>query len=449
MPDPIIIIGGGIAGMAAAWRLIPTGLPVTLLEARPRLGGRLDSLRAAGAPTPFDNGPHLFLSSYVRTRRLLREIGLERDFDYPWPGRLPVIGPQGRAAILWEWPLPAPFNFSAGLLSFPLLSWKARNRAVLAARDLLTGPLEAEVSAAQWLEAHGEAEERGLFWEPLVRAALNAPSEAVPVRDLQVILREGFAKGLTGGRLGHARRPLGKIFGEGMRRALEEAGVQVLTGHTVGGAEITAGRITSVKLRNGRSLPCRAVVAALPPWALYDWLRTLPHPTPLVAPLHLEAWGAQSLVSLFLWAGQRPWVEPWTSLPGRRAAWVFDYTRLWGDSRAPLGLILEWPDLPQSQTAAAMRGFVAREILPELAAALPQLSRVPWRAWKLVRERRATPLRPRALWGHPLSPTTALPNLVLAGDWLDPLLPPTVEAAVRSGEAAGEKIIMQKIALDK
>jgi monoamine oxidase len=57
----------------------------------------------------------------------------------------------------------------------------------------------------------------------------------------------------------------------------------------------------------------------------------------------------------------------------------------------------------------------------------------------VVKERRATP---RHLPGTILRPQRLpLANLALAGDWTDPVLPATIEAAVRSGEAAAKAIL--------
>ena len=120
-----IVLGGGISGIAAAWRLRQAGASVALLEARAHLGGRLTSHAAPDLPTPFDNGPHLFLSSYASTRRLFKELGIDAHFEYPYPGAIPFIRTNGRRARLQEWPLPAPLNFVGGLLGFSALSWAA------------------------------------------------------------------------------------------------------------------------------------------------------------------------------------------------------------------------------------------------------------------------------------------------------------------------------------
>jgi len=43
-----------------------------------------------------------------------------------------------------------------------------------------------------------------------------------------------------------------------------------------------------------------------------------------------------------------------------------------------------------------------------------------------------------ALWGKEMKQTTAIENLTVAGDWLDPELPATVEAGARTGSKAAE-----------
>ena len=69
MSDTIIVIGGGFAGAAAAAMLRAHGATVTLLEARPTLGGRARSDVLDGVS--FDAGAQLITSSFARTHRLI------------------------------------------------------------------------------------------------------------------------------------------------------------------------------------------------------------------------------------------------------------------------------------------------------------------------------------------------------------------------------------------
>ena len=50
MRAPVVIIGGGISGLAAATRLQAHGIPIAILEAKRRLGGRIYTIREGRVP---------------------------------------------------------------------------------------------------------------------------------------------------------------------------------------------------------------------------------------------------------------------------------------------------------------------------------------------------------------------------------------------------------------
>jgi hypothetical protein len=443
----IVVLGGGISGIAAAWRLRQTGASVTLLEARTHLGGRLASHKAPDLPTAFDNGPHLFLSSYARARRLFKELGIQANFEYPYPGAIPFIRSDGQRGRLREWPLPAPLNFAGGLLAFPALPWPARRRAFLAARALLGVSPDEPMDAEGWLDSHSEPEERSIFWEPLIQAALNARPSEISAQNLRTLFKLGFCRRPFGGRLGYATRPLGEIFGRQAQSALEQAGIEVRLKAAGVGLKCESDTIKGIVLQSGEVIACEFVVAALPPWALADWLKGSSAGAQIISEYRLQDWRANPITCMYFWGDDRPLLDGYTCLPGRRAEWVFDFARLWGDMRAPLGVILnEAANGLGAQRAAPLqsrtrtiplegaRSAPLQDIVGELISAFPQLGPVRWMAGKQVSEKRATPLRPRELWGKTLSQETPIRGLYLAGDWLDPELPPTIEAAVRVGE---------------
>jgi phytoene dehydrogenase-like protein len=429
----VIVVGGGIAGIAAARSLETSGYRVTLIEARSTLGGRLGSHSGGELPSDFDNGPHLFLSTYSRTRRLLKSLKLGDALAFPWPGSIPFAGVRTSRTVLRQWILPAPWNFAGGLLSFRGLSLAARRRTVLTAFKLMSASETSSQSVGEWLKEHWGAEDRDVFWLPLIRASLNSPPDTVSIRYLRTVLKEGFCKGFFGGRLGYAREPLGRIFGEKIHRALEKSGIRVLLRAPVVGATVEDDRVRALQLKNGRTLQCDAAILALPPWALEKWLSTLLQGNAVRAVYSTRAWQASSISSVYLWSEHRPILDPFTCLPGTTAEWLFDFARLWEDRRGPVCMLLG------NQPVRATEGDDLSPLLMESASALPQLQRVHWDGWKRITERRAIPLRPRDLWGKTLPQTTPIANLYLAGDWLDEL-PPTVEAAVRSGERVAQMI---------
>ena len=99
MRGRVVVVGGGLAGITAAIALAESGADVTLLEARPRLGGATCSFDRDGLIV--DTGQHVFLGCCSAYRGLLAKLGmtehapLQDRFDVTvllWPNesRFPV-----------------------------------------------------------------------------------------------------------------------------------------------------------------------------------------------------------------------------------------------------------------------------------------------------------------------------------------------------------------------
>jgi monoamine oxidase len=73
----VLIVGAGIAGLTAAYRLQKAGVAVDIIEARRRIGGRIYSLpRAAGTSITVELGGEFIDSNHVSIRKLAQELGL-------------------------------------------------------------------------------------------------------------------------------------------------------------------------------------------------------------------------------------------------------------------------------------------------------------------------------------------------------------------------------------
>lgn len=78
--DEVIVVGAGIAGLTAAWRLRQAGVPVRIVEANSRIGGRMFSLRNHfGDGQVIELGGELIDSDHVRIRALAQELGIALD----------------------------------------------------------------------------------------------------------------------------------------------------------------------------------------------------------------------------------------------------------------------------------------------------------------------------------------------------------------------------------
>lgn len=114
-PQKAFIIGAGIGGLTAAWRLQQAGFDVEVFEREAQASGRVKSLRIG--EQVLDTGATVFLSAYAETHALLAELGLDRELE-PIRGKA-VIVRDGRQHLLdLDAPLKALFT--------PALSWRSK-----------------------------------------------------------------------------------------------------------------------------------------------------------------------------------------------------------------------------------------------------------------------------------------------------------------------------------
>ena len=87
--EPVIVVGGGIAGLSAAWQLKRDGMPVHLYEAADQVGGKVQSSEVAGRIV--DEAADAFLARVPHGIELATELGLADQ----------LISPTSRKAQVW------------------------------------------------------------------------------------------------------------------------------------------------------------------------------------------------------------------------------------------------------------------------------------------------------------------------------------------------------------
>ena len=243
MTDPVIVVGGGLCGLAAAALVAREGTPVTLLERRAEAGGRASTQHVDG----FDltEGAHaLYLGGHG--------IGVLRSLGVDPSGGVPDAA--GGTVLLGGELRPSPFGPLAMLRS-PLLGLRER----AAAGRLLTSlrrvrPEEASgVSAEDWIAAQPGGPRVRALLRALVRLAtytdaLDTISGEVAAQQMRLTLREDV-RYVDGG---------WETIVAGLRGAAERAGVDVRCGTTV--EHVGEGPV--VRLADGGELSASAVVLA-------------------------------------------------------------------------------------------------------------------------------------------------------------------------------------------
>ncbi|MCL6522849.1 MAG: protoporphyrinogen oxidase, partial [Firmicutes bacterium] len=293
-----VVVGGGVAGLAAALELRARGLEVLLLEAGPRLGGKVRSERVDGFLLEY--GPDSFVTYKPGVVEMARRLGLEGRMIPTEPGPGSFIWSRGRLE-----PVPAGLDLMVPadlrqLLATRLLSWPGKLRALA---DLVVPPragggdesLESFVVrrlGREVLERLAEPLIAGIHGAPPERMSLLAafPRYAEMEREAgglirAVTARRRAARAAGAGRGDGAAPPAGAngaapgprrtffmSFDEGMgtlveamAAALAEAGVPARLGEAVEALEpAPGGRGYRLHLAGGERLEAEGVVVAVP-----------------------------------------------------------------------------------------------------------------------------------------------------------------------------------------
>lgn len=318
-PPHVVVVGGGIAGLAAAYRLtqLAPAVVVTLVEASDRLGGKIVTERVDGFV--IEGGPDSFLSAKPRGIGLCRELGLEATLQRTTPRRrrafvlrgtrlhdLPegltglvptrlgpmlrtrLVSPLGKARLALDYALPprrGDDDEALGAFVRRRLGREVYNRLV---EPLMAGIYAGDgdrlsLAATFPQLRQGERDHGGLIRGVL--AAKRGDSSPGDARSA----RPGFVTPRGG--LGDLVDALAERLRAGGARVLLAAPVSRVVGQKAGETDRY-----SVELADGRALRADAVVVAAPAGAAADILEEL-DPT-LAAELAAIPHASTAIVSL-------------------------------------------------------------------------------------------------------------------------------------------------------
>jgi squalene-associated FAD-dependent desaturase len=433
-PAPVVVVGGGLAGTAAALRLADAGAHVVLVEARGRLGGRAGSGMRHGHPV--DTGAHVALRCYKAYLGLLQRVG--SGHLLPLRDRLdvPVLVAGGRTSHLTRaWPL-----------RYAALSPGERARAVAAGLALRrvdpADPARDAESFGHWLDRHGQGERAvRRLWGLLGLPALNLEPREASLAMAATVFRTALFEDADAADLGVPVAPLRDLHDAPVRKTLRGLGVELRTGTRVLALDrVRDGLLVTLRDREGSAaeqLRASCVVLAVPHQQAAGLV-------PSAACPDRDRWaelGSSPIVNTHLLLDRPVLHELFAAAPDSELQWLFDRTTAAGHDRGqylvssvsaagsligmPAGALVERQVdalrrlLPAARGARVVDAFVTREPAATFRAS-PGSAR----------------LRP--------GPRTRWPGLVLAGAWTDTGWPDTLEGAVRSGLTAASSLVTRR-----
>ena len=431
----VVVVGGGVAGLACAVALADRGLRALVLEREAQAGGRARSWREANTGDVVDIGPHVLHTGYRNFPALLERLGT-RDRIAWHDDKLITLATRPRITEIRHRPLPPPFSLLPDFRRMPglgvrdLLSNTRATWRALRFREADVPALDS-VAALDYLRAAGTSEAMvDRFWRFASMAVMNTPLERCSTAALLRVHSQ-----LIGQRRIHFGFPaigLGDLYVPRAIDAIEKGGGRVLRDARVVATEHAAGRHVAM-LEGGVRASARHCVFAVPPAELRSLRSGL-------APGDFEP---SPYVSVYLWFDRKLTRERFWALPWSPARFNYDFYDLsniregWSDRPSVIASNIIYSHGKHDLDDDAIMAATVREVA-ELAPAAAHskvthasVHRIPMAICCPTpgSEARRPPTR------------SSIPGVHLAGDWTRTQMPSSMESAARSGFLAAEAVL--------
>jgi squalene-associated FAD-dependent desaturase len=445
----VIVIGGGLAGLAAGVALAESGWRVRLFEQRPFLGGRATSYVLPDGEH-VDNCQHVTLGCCTNLADFYARVGSAdkiRFFD-----RLFFLDPQGRRGEMQAGIFPAPFHMTGSFAAFAPLTLRDKLSIARAMLDILRtqgkpGDLEENggISMLEWLDRRGQTQgaiER--FWRVVLVSALDEELDRTDARFGVDVFWKAFLSNRTGYRMGVPAVPLANLY-DGCKMEIERRGGEVVLRAPVRGLKIENGEIAGVRFDEGKEETADSYVFAVPHTALAELLpESVKQGDGSLA--NLDKIRVSPITGVHFWFDRHVMKEPFVTLLDTTTQWVFNKTALYGDSNgigksASGGQYLQLVISASYDLLQKPRQEIIDLCLNEVRQAFPAAREAELVKATVIKEAAATFSPEPGVDRWRPKQESSVRGLFLAGDWTATGWPATMEGAVRSGYLAAEAVL--------
>ena len=440
----VAIVGGGLAGIAAALQLAEADCQPILIESRKILGGRATSIIDPRSGELIDNCQHVLMGCCTNLIDLYDRLGVLETID--WHKKLYWAHSHGEVDCVKASWLPAPLHLALSFARMGILQRNERKQIRRAMwRMIRLGSkgrlIWSDRTFAQFLSDCRQDESTiRKFWSTVIVSACNLDIDRVNAAHAIQVFQEGFLGNRWSYTMGLPTVPLVELYGSVMT-TLQAAGGEVHLGRSARSIAYDGRRVKGVVTNDG-VIEAAAVVSAVP----FHRLNKLVSGTMKAADTRLaslDQFEFSPILGVHLWFDQPIMDLPHLILTGGGVHWLFNKgIDVQGRQyiHAVISAADEWMHLDESQ--------IIDRVIKDIHAALPKSIGLEPVQVRSIKEKQATfaatpqaeHFRPTASAGYVGVGGGGIENLFLAGDWCDTGWPATMEGAVRSGYAAAAAI---------
>lgn len=420
----IAVIGGGIAGLSAAYHLSCAGYTPLVFESTKSSGGRASSHYDESFAGSLDNGQHILMGCYEETLRLFERNNLTDYFDFR--KYLHVTYLSDKKYTLSAKTALYPFNLASAILSYAALSLMERLSVITFMKRVLFN-LDSGASGknvSEWLDANLQNEKiKKNLWAPLSIGAMNASLEKSSAVVFKRIIKRIFFTGNFSSVILVPKINLSQSVIDPISKIVTGYGAKFLHSNRIVRIE-QSGEGFLLTSSSGEKYEAQYIISTIPLHAL----RKIEGIGSIIS-IPDEDFNYSSILSVHIKTGTIRFEEPFIGFTDSPIHWVFRHEDY-------ISVVISDADKFEELSHEQIGEMVSGELMKYQILAEGDIQKI-----KVIREKRATFIPDNNSEKLRLPQQTIHPKVFLAGDWTDTGYPATIEGAAFSGNKAAELLL--------
>ncbi|MDX2214825.1 MAG: FAD-dependent oxidoreductase [Oculatellaceae cyanobacterium bins.114] len=261
-PKQVVVVGGGLAGLACAYELSQRGFAVTLLERAAQLGGKIASwdIQVGDQAFRMEHGFHGFFPQYYNLKSLVSELEIENHFKslnyysvvYKDKKYDPEVFRPSHSAFPWnivDLAIASTNRLQWGLNLTKYAHWQVFREITGFHPQKSYNRLD-HLSVAQWVENEFPRGLYDLYFLPFAKSSLNSP-DVMSAAELMQFFHFYFFGNPEGLAFNGTVQDMGRSLVDPIVNAITATGGQVITEATVNRVSWDQGQISSLDYQVG------------------------------------------------------------------------------------------------------------------------------------------------------------------------------------------------------
>ncbi|MBM4165809.1 MAG: FAD-dependent oxidoreductase [Ignavibacteria bacterium] len=438
MKTDVLIIGGGLSGLATAVKLSQKGVKkITLVEASGKLGGRTYSFMHKETGDIIDNGQHVLVGAYTNTLEYLDIIGT---------GKFLSVQEEPHLNFWSEDKGFSTFEIGTGKISVSLkfkgLSLISRIGLKNVGNFIQKFPSnENEIvdsTVEDWLNSlHQSEEAKNNFWFPIAIAVMNELPEQASALLFARSLKSVFFSSKGNARILIPTIGQTELYVERAEKLLEKSGVEIFLNNEVVSLEEKNGKFISARYHNGEKIEANYFVSCVPYFALDRIIENSETDEKQFS--YLKEFSSSPIISAYFWFDREVMKQDFVGVCGRTIQWIFNREQiLQNKNKLPqcISVVISGAYVLIDKS----KGEIEKLCLNEMQEIFPKATSENMLHSFIIKEKRATFSSSPSIEFLRTKTETVYENFLLAGDWTNTKLPATIEGAIQSGFEVAKKI---------